>query len=53
MKDKHISSVRVIRGGSWYDAARGCRSAVRFDNPAVNCSGILGFRIVFKRGERK
>jgi formylglycine-generating enzyme required for sulfatase activity len=52
MKDKHESPYRV-RGGSWFRDARGCRSAIRSFWPPGYRYGGLGFRIVFKRGERK
>ncbi|MEM6838609.1 MAG: formylglycine-generating enzyme family protein [Cyanobacteria bacterium P01_C01_bin.120] len=40
------SSSRVIRGGSWYDNPRGCRSAFRNrDTPGYASDGV-GFRVV-------
>jgi len=35
---------RVIRGGSWDDGARGCRSACRGGGPPGSRDGLLGFR---------
>ena len=53
MKDKHISSVRVIRGGSWPYDAHYCRSAVRDVYPAVLRRGDLGFRLVIPKKEKE
>ena len=40
-------SYRVLRGGSWYDYARHCRSAIRYlITPAYRLSSV-GFRLVF------
>ncbi len=39
-------SVRVVRGGSWYNGARGCRSALRgYDHPGYR-GGDVGVRLV-------
>jgi formylglycine-generating enzyme required for sulfatase activity len=35
---------RVLRGGSWIDTARLCRSACRDGNEPVDRNGIIGFR---------
>ena len=52
MKDKHKSPYR-IRGGSWYDDARSCRSAFGSDwRPGIRYDD-LGFRVVFKKGTKK
>jgi formylglycine-generating enzyme required for sulfatase activity len=40
-------SHRVLRGGSWRDAAECCRSAYRSSGPPGNRSGSVGFRLVF------
>jgi formylglycine-generating enzyme required for sulfatase activity len=42
-------SGRVVRGGSWYSDARGCRTAIRDGDGPGNRSGNggLGFRLVF------
>ena len=53
MKDKHINSAQVIRGGSWNRDAHDGRSALRSVNSAVSRFVALGFRIVFKKGTRK
>ena len=37
---------RVIRGGSWDDDPRDCRSAFRFRYVSVNRLNVLGFRVV-------
>lgn len=37
---------RLLRGGSWYDVARLCRSAVRNWNRRVNRLYSIGFRVV-------
>ncbi len=37
----------VIRGGSWADGARFCRSAFRYNNNPNSFSSIIGFRVVF------
>ncbi|MCY2986864.1 MAG: formylglycine-generating enzyme family protein [Planctomycetota bacterium] len=36
---------RVHRGGSWYDAARRCRSACRYRYETASRSSHLGFRV--------
>ena len=39
-------STRVNRGGSWFNSARLCRSACRYDySPSDDCHGDLGFRL--------
>jgi sulfatase modifying factor 1 len=37
---------RVIRGGSWFNDAQGCRSAVRFSEKPDHSNHRLGFRLV-------
>ena len=37
---------RLLRGGSWYDIARGCRSAFRFNGSPDNRLNSYGFRVV-------
>jgi len=39
-------SNRVIRGGSWNNSARNCRSAYRNGNDPGNRRNNLGFRLV-------
>jgi formylglycine-generating enzyme required for sulfatase activity len=47
------SGVRVVRGGSWQENARDCRSAGRGSGVPVLQSSSLGFRVVlFARGPR-
>ena len=41
----HESS-KIIRGGSWFNGARYCRSAARFDYHPVIRSSRVGFRVV-------
>jgi len=36
---------RVIRGGGWYDDARGCRSALRYDGEPTHRFNFVGFRL--------
>jgi formylglycine-generating enzyme required for sulfatase activity len=43
--DNPRSDHRVIRGGSWYDGARFCRSAYRSGNSPGHRSFNLGFRL--------
>lgn len=40
------SSLRVLRGGSWYDYGRVCRSADRDGNHAGGRDDYVGFRVV-------
>ncbi|OUC12066.1 MAG: hypothetical protein B0A82_24535 [Alkalinema sp. CACIAM 70d] len=40
------NALRVLRGGSWYDDPRFCRSASRFRDVAVNCYYDFGFRVI-------
>jgi formylglycine-generating enzyme required for sulfatase activity len=48
---------RVVRGGSWNDAADACRSAIRQGRPLDTRSDTIGFRCVQaaapKKGEKK
>ena len=41
---------RVVRGGSWYDSAAGCRSAFRCWFPASYRLGLSGFRVCLVPG---
>ena len=43
--DRPRGSDRVIRGGSWDDDARSCRSAARYDAGPGNRDGSVGFRL--------
>lgn len=38
------SVFRVLRGGSWYDDGRHCRSAIRYRGRAAGRNGDVGFR---------
>ncbi|MBF0452797.1 MAG: SUMF1/EgtB/PvdO family nonheme iron enzyme [Candidatus Magnetomorum sp.] len=40
---------RVVRGGSWNNNARNCRSANRNRNEPGNRNNNLGFRLVFSQ----
>jgi len=40
------TSIRVLRGGSWYNTPRDCRSAYRVSYSPDNESSDLGFRVV-------
>ncbi|MCP3869357.1 MAG: SUMF1/EgtB/PvdO family nonheme iron enzyme [Gammaproteobacteria bacterium] len=42
--DRKTGAKRVIRGGSWNDNARNCRSACRNNNHPDNRNNNLGFR---------
>ena len=37
---------KVLRGGSWFDTTRSCRSAFRYYAPAANALNVVGFRII-------
>ncbi len=41
------SSIRVLRGGSWFINANYCRVASRYNNYPYNSSNSNGFRVVF------
>jgi len=41
------SDCRLLRGGSWYDVPRNCRSANRSWNTPDLCSRVIGFRVVW------
>ncbi|KPA12379.1 Sulphatase-modifying factor domain protein [Candidatus Magnetomorum sp. HK-1] len=45
-------SARVLRGGSWYNNARNCRSANRNRNSPGNRDDLLGFRLALPRGHQ-
>jgi formylglycine-generating enzyme required for sulfatase activity len=36
----------IVRGGSWYDEARGCRSANRGGGDPFGSGSVFGFRVV-------
>jgi formylglycine-generating enzyme required for sulfatase activity len=38
-------SIRVLRGGGWYDGASYTRSSYRHSTFPINCSYVLGFRL--------
>ncbi len=44
-KIKQSNDVRVLRGGSWYNGSRGCRSADRFDVASDFRDNVVGFRV--------
>jgi formylglycine-generating enzyme required for sulfatase activity len=37
--------MRLLRGGSWVDGPRGCRSAYRLSNYPAGLNGTVGFRV--------
>jgi formylglycine-generating enzyme required for sulfatase activity len=41
---------RVLRGGSWFDSAAVCRSAIRIRVRAGGRDGINGFRVALVPG---
>jgi formylglycine-generating enzyme required for sulfatase activity len=43
-------SFRVLRGGSWSNDARDCRSAYRYGNPPSVLGNVIGFRVVLAPG---
>ena len=43
------ASIRVNRGGSWYDSGRYLRSAIRYYDSPSGRSNILGFRLLVVR----
>ena len=44
---------RVVRGGSWYDRPKRCRSSFRLDYPAWQKVYNVGFRVVCQVNNRK
>ncbi len=46
-----LGSIRVIRGGSWYEHAGYCRAASRFDPGPPRESVDFGFRPVLAPGQ--
>jgi formylglycine-generating enzyme required for sulfatase activity len=44
-------SIRVLRGGSWYDSAGSCRSAARYGSSPGDRFEYSGFRLVFSPGQ--
>ena len=45
-KDRNLWGSRVIRGGSWYDPPKTCRSAYRSYNLPGDRNILVGFRVV-------
>ena len=43
---------KVVRGGSFYDRPRRCRSAFRLSYPAWQCVHNVGFRVILEEGRR-
>ena len=46
LKEKKDSGHKVLRGGSWYSGALGCRSAYRFNYASDDFYDLIGFRPV-------
>jgi formylglycine-generating enzyme required for sulfatase activity len=46
-KGPSSGTLRVLRGGSWFNGAEFCRSADRFSDDPVNRYDFIGFRLVF------
>ena len=40
------NSYQMLRGGSWFNKPRNCRSAIRFYRPPDHSNGAFGFRVV-------
>ena len=49
--DPSVGSTKVVRGGSWYDRPKRCRSASRLDYDPWQKVYNVGFRIVARAGE--
>ena len=45
-KSKELEKLRLLRGGSWFDGPRYCRSACRIHDQPDNADGLVGFRVV-------
>jgi formylglycine-generating enzyme required for sulfatase activity len=43
--DKPRGANRVVRGGSWRNGARNCRSVYRFDSRPDRRRSLIGFRL--------
>ncbi len=43
-ESEEAGAMRVVRGGSWYSVARGCRAAFRYGVEPNDSSDYLGFR---------
>jgi formylglycine-generating enzyme required for sulfatase activity len=43
---KDSNKTRLLRGGSWLNIPRNCRSAYRFENPPDIARSLTGFRVV-------
>jgi formylglycine-generating enzyme required for sulfatase activity len=43
------STLRVLRGGSWYSRGNGCRSALRYADRPDSRDDIIGFRVVLSQ----
>jgi formylglycine-generating enzyme required for sulfatase activity len=52
-KGPDVGELRVLRGGSWYDDPRYCRSANRLGNAPGSCQGDrIGFRVALRPAPR-
>lgn len=47
-----IGSIRVLRGGGWYDTSGRCTASYRFNNSQGNAISDLGFRLAFACGSK-
>ena len=46
-----IGAQRVLRGGSWFNTARYCRSTIRYREPPDGRNRSFGFRLALSTGE--
>ena len=46
MNTRYRLIFRVLRGGSWYSDAGGCRAAIRLNEAPGGRYYIIGFRVV-------
>jgi formylglycine-generating enzyme required for sulfatase activity len=51
--DPTAQARRVVRGGSWYDRPKRCRSAFRLSYEPYHAVFNVGFRVVMKEGSNQ